>query len=209
MAWNIFGSGTTKCLNAVGILDIFTTNGSRSIIPATSTWLTGLCSASECTNASLAFLVQQVYPNCSADLSGASIDTVTNLVQEFYPSVRQMLCAEEYVIPLIPLIPINCILTLNRRGSTNCINQTLSAMQSTFGSIDSPNKLVSDLTSSLPSNITCTDCNKAIYNLINQASPSVASKLNTTVAQCGANFTGKTLSNVSIKIQRELTYPGS
>lgn len=97
-------------------------------------------------------------------------------------------------------------MALDRSGSTNCITQFLDNIQSTYGSITISNLLglvgKVNASSFLP-NITCTDCDKAMYNVINQSSVSLANGLGPALeSQCGASFISKALSNASIEIQR-------
>ena len=97
---------------------------------------------------------------------------------------------------------------LDYSGNTNCITQALDNIQATYGPIDTNvTDLVNlvgkfDASSFLP-NITCTNCNKAIYNELNQSGVSLVNDLGTALeSQCGASFISKALSNAYIKIQR-------
>ena len=95
---------------------------------------------------------------------------------------------------------------LDHSGSINCVTQFLTNIETVVGTISVSNilNLARNVTASnFPLNITCTDCNKAIYNEVNQSIPSLATDLGPALkTQCGASFIGKALFNASIKIQR-------
>lgn len=80
----------------------------------------------------------------------------------------------------------------NDSGNTNCVTQTLNNIQSTTGSLSLSNIIgLTTKAPNLPANVTCTNCIKQAYNIINAAYPSLlasaSSDLNT---QCGASFLG-------------------
>lgn len=80
-------------------------------------------------------------------------------------------------------------------NKTLCATEILNDIQSQVGTITKDNiqEIASEIAEgsiTLGSNVTCTDCTKAMYNLVEQADPSVASTYNSTVVgQCGASFT--------------------
>jgi hypothetical protein len=104
------------------------------------------------------------------------------------------------------------MLTLGPSGSTNCVTQTLTNIQGVVGTVNLTTFITLVTGTSLtniPTNITCTDCLKAIYNEVNQAIPSLVSDAVPALqSECGASFVSKTLSNASLKIQRT-DLPGS
>ncbi|CAK5281591.1 unnamed protein product [Mycena citricolor] len=159
-----------------------------SIITPVDNLLKSLCAAAPCSNATLSAVVANVTNGCSAELSMApssstSSATLTALVEQYYPTVRQMVCLSD--------------------SGTNCITQTLSSLQTSLGtlSLNSIGTVISNAFKSnlrLPSNVTCTDCVKEAYNVLNQDFPSTGSALSTSLQnQCGSSFTnGSAPSNV-------------
>ena len=103
-------------------------------------------------------------------------------------------------------------MALDHSGNTNCTTELLDNVQATYGPISAQNLLSLDggkevNASSFPPNITCTNCNKAIYNelqleVTNQSNAFDVNDFNTTIliSQCGASFIGKAL------IFREVTF---
>lgn len=91
-------------------------------------------------------------------------------------------------------------------NKTLCVTEVLNNIQSQVGTItkDNAQEIASEIASgsiTLGSNVTCTDCTKAVYNLVEQADPSVASTYNSTVAsQCGASFTGACFASFCIRL---------
>ena len=92
------------------------------------------------------------------------------------------------------------------------MTELLTDIQSQVGTItkDNVQEIVSEIAEgsiTLGSNVTCTDCTKAMYNLVDQADPSIASTYNSTVvSQCGASFTGMWLHFHAIGRVRRLTF---
>jgi len=117
---------------------------------------------------------------CSSDVQQFGITLPSNLVQlvqQYYPTVVDAVC-----------------LKLSST-ETFCATQLLTNLQSAIGTISASN-IVSLLpsvisgTKSVPSNVTCNDCTKEMYNVFAHSQPS----LNSTISQsfsseCGADFT--------------------
>jgi len=166
------------CLSPSSLIPLFVGSGNTSIVDPINTWLTNICAAAPCSNATLSAVVTTVASGCSTDLpslGSGSTATVIQSVQQMYPTVRKVVCLKD--------------------GNTNCITQTLTNAQNILGplSINKIIDLVANPLTSLPGNITCTNCTKAAYNIINQDIPSLgtadASDLQ---AQCGSSFTDGT-----------------
>lgn len=172
------------CLDISSLIPVVTAGSSlSSLIGPINTWLTNLCNTPACSNATIAAIVQNVTTGCTSDLSSlgfTSSDTsqVTNLVEQFYPTVRQVVCLKD--------------------GSTNCITQTLTNIQNVTDSFNLTS--IASLTTgagitlpNVPTNVTCTNCIKAIYNQVKSAFPSAASDAAPALqSQCGASFTDGT-----------------
>jgi hypothetical protein len=175
----VANSDAADCLGASSLVALaLTSSSSQSLIPSIDNWLTNICSAPICSNATLAGVVQNISEGCASDLNSTNLNaaTLTSDVEQFYPTVRQILCLKD--------------------GSTNCITQTLDNIQAAYGSINVTDVLsliglAGEVNTSSLSNITCTNCNKAIYNELNQTSAlnSFATGLGPTLeSECGPSF---------------------
>ncbi|KAG6826791.1 hypothetical protein H0H92_014399 [Tricholoma furcatifolium] len=172
------------CLVPTPLITLLT-NSNASVVQPINSWLTGLCAAPACSNSTLSAIVTNATAGCSAELAAIGLSSsdntaVVSLVQEYYPIVRQTVCLQD--------------------GNTNCITQTLTNLQSVLGTL-TLSSVISLVTSSstpdLPSNVTCTDCVKAIYNTVNTEVPGLidSSSLSTT---CGSSFVdGATPSDIT------------
>jgi hypothetical protein len=107
--------------------------------------------------------------------------TIISLVEQYYPTVRQVICLKD--------------------GSTNCITQTLTNIEAVVGPLTITNiiSLAANPPSTLPTNITCSNCIKAAYNIIAKNIPSIVTDAAPALqSQCGASFTdGTTPSGIS------------
>ncbi|KAG6861236.1 hypothetical protein C0995_002358 [Termitomyces sp. Mi166 len=150
-------------------------NPSASIVDPVNSWLAGLCAAPACSNTTLAAVVGNATSGCSAEfasfgISSSNVPAITALVQQYYPTVRKAACLKD--------------------GNTNCVTQTLTNAQSVLGTL-SVNNIATIVSSgediNLPTNVTCTNCVKAIYNTVNTGAPGI---LNPEGLQdtCGSSF---------------------
>jgi len=174
-------SPDAQCIDASALTGLFLQGTGSSIISTVDTWLKGVCSVGSCSNATLATLVSNATAGCGTELNSlvgtVSSDQLTAIVQEAYPTVREVACLQ------------------NTTTSTNCVTETLTNVQSITGtvSIDEISKLVSTVVGGgslgLPSNTTCTSCTKAAYNVVNTNFPGLFSTEDATVqSTCGAEF---------------------
>lgn len=91
---------------------------------------------------------------------------------------------------------------------TSCFTKFLEGIQGffsiTLSSVMNFMDLINNVTlSNLPSNLTCTECNKAMIIELNKTFPSVVSDLTPPLAsKCDTSFVGKALSYASTKTQR-------
>ncbi|KAJ6594025.1 hypothetical protein B0H19DRAFT_1246741 [Mycena capillaripes] len=166
------------CLSASSLITAVV-QSNASIIGPVDNWLKSLCAAAPCSNATLSAVITNVTTGCSAELSSsgssdASAATLTPLVEQYYATVRQIVCLTD--------------------SGTNCITQTLTNIQNILGTLSISN--IGDViqkaftTTSVPSNVTCTNCVKQAYNVLNKDFPSTASALSSELnSQCGASFT--------------------
>ncbi|KAF7306160.1 hypothetical protein HMN09_00771300 [Mycena chlorophos] len=162
-----------------------------SFIPQVTNMVNTICSAQPCSNATLSAVVANITNGCSAEISaagGSSSDgtaTVTSIVEQYYSVARQMLCLKD-----------------NGDSGTNCLVQTLTNLQNTYGtfSVSGLSTTLANIegAKSFPANITCTNCLKEAYNLLNESFPATAGTFESEVnSVCGSNFTdGSAPSNI-------------
>ncbi|KII92266.1 hypothetical protein PLICRDRAFT_88909 [Plicaturopsis crispa FD-325 SS-3] len=180
----IAASSEYDCLNAGALASLAIGGSNTSVVDPINNWLSGLCSQAACSNDTISNAVSNVTSGCSSDLSNAgfslpsdALSSVIGIVQQVYPVARQALCLKD------------------TSASTNCITQTLTNIQNTYGpltisSIPSVASTLAGSLSALPANITCTDCNKQILNIANTAYPDVMKGIMGEASQlCGADFT--------------------
>ncbi|KAJ7346751.1 hypothetical protein DFH08DRAFT_200862 [Mycena albidolilacea] len=171
-------SDASACLSVSSLLGAVL-QSNTSIITPVDNWLKSLCSAAPCSNATLSAVITNVTTGCSAELSladgsEASAATLIPLVEQYYPTARKIVCLTD--------------------SGTNCITQTLTNIQSILGTLSISNigTIIANAvtTTNLPSNVTCSNCVKEAYNVLNTDFPSAASSLTSDLNnQCGANFT--------------------
>jgi hypothetical protein len=89
-------------------------------------------------------------------------------------------------------------------GDTKCITQDLTNVQDYIGGDLSLTNIVSFVASgnvALPSNVTCTDCTKAAYNLLSEQQASLVGTASSEVeSQCGASFTGVSIAVILTRL---------
>lgn len=199
---NISSSSEGQCLNAAGLVSVFLTSSNTSAVGPVQNWLTGLCSKDPCTNQTLAALVSNITQGCSSDLSSLGINgnasSITASVQQYYPVVREIACLKEYVFPGARLFTADCpginILPSNN-ASQLCLIEELYNIQNNTGTLTPDDIYSSQLILpilTLPQNVTCNNCTKEAYNIINTKYPQdITSHTNSTISkQCGADFLG-------------------
>ncbi|KAG5640788.1 hypothetical protein DXG03_007193, partial [Asterophora parasitica] len=172
------------CLTPSPLIPILT-NSNTSIVEPINNWLTSLCAAPACSNNTLAAIVANVTTGCSAELTLAGFQSgdtsaVTALIQKYYPTARNVVCLKD--------------------GNTNCVTQMLTNVQNIAGPLTVQNilALISENGMDVPSNVTCTNCIKAAYNIVNAEVPGFLGSNSDVQEQCGASFTdGATPSGIT------------
>jgi len=172
----VANSDAAACLSTPSLIPVLSSS-SGSLIGPIDNWLSKLCAAPACSNATLAAIVQNVTTGCATDLSSLGFTSdqptqITSLVEQYYPTLRQVVCLKD--------------------GNTNCITQTLTNIQNVLGPLNM-SSVASYTTgtglSNFTANITCTDCIKAIYNEVNKTIPSSFTVAAPALqSQCGASF---------------------
>jgi hypothetical protein len=181
----ILASPDAACLNPSSLLGFFV--GSAQSVPDTvNSWLTGLCASGFCSNDTLAAVVANVTTGCASDFGtdGASGvgETVTQLVQEIYPTARSIMCLQD------------------NTDNQLCVTETLQNLQDIVGKLSFSDLNLStafgDFSKILvgAKNLACTGCTKAAFRLASQLSlvsqfPAVQQQTADQIdAICGANF---------------------
>ncbi|RDB25207.1 hypothetical protein Hypma_007785 [Hypsizygus marmoreus] len=180
----------SACLSPNSFVPILSAQNASIIAPIDS-WLTTICAAGPCSNATLSAIITNVTTGCPSELDVAGATSteiaasIISTVQQYYPVVRKIVCLKD--------------------GSANCITKTLTSIESFVGGSLSVSKVLQLVISSgpnaqsIPSNITCTNCVKAAYNVLAQDIPSLVSDVAPSAqSQCGASFTdGKTPDDIT------------
>ncbi|KAH9895000.1 hypothetical protein C8Q73DRAFT_692621 [Cubamyces lactineus] len=190
---SIVGNKDASCLNPSALVSLAISNSNTSIVPTINTWLTGLCSRPACSNDTISEVVHSVASGCSSDLSSLGLgdvngDELTSLVQMIYPTVREVVCLSD-----------------TNNNNTLCLTETLDNLEPYTGPLTASNieslvsKIVDGSVPSLPSNVTCTDCTKAAYNIVQKNYGDLVDGYAGSISStCGASFTdGATPATVS------------
>ncbi|KAF8637960.1 hypothetical protein AX16_010593 [Volvariella volvacea WC 439] len=170
-----------SCLNPAALIPLFVGSQNASVVGPIDTWVTGLCATGPCSNETLANIVTNVTAGCSTELNtfGLGPDRTEGLItgiQAYYPTARRIVCLQD--------------------GDTNCVTQTLTNVEQYTGPL-TVNETVNLITGSsgvrIPSNVTCTDCMKAAYNIFREDVPLLGNEIEYGLQeQCGSSFTNGT-----------------
>lgn len=167
------------CLNPGPLTTLFLNPGNTSIVGPINSWLTGLCAAAPCSNDTLSAIVKNITTGCQLELSvlgpnRPSDDQLVTVVQKAYPIVREVVCLKD-----------------NNDNGTNCITQTLKNIESFVGVPLTINKVVEIVGTKgpFPPNVTCTNCVKQAFNIVNQKAPGMTGGATDALElQCGDSF---------------------
>ena len=181
----VASSSDSACLNIGGLAGLLTTSSNSSLVPTVNSWLSGACSQAACTNSSLAAIVQNITSGCGDDLaqfgisnSSGTTDQITQAVQEAYPTVRDIGCLKV------------------DSNNTLCVTDLLDDVESVEGTLSLDNiaallpQILTGQVSSLPSYITCNDCVKQAFTVLQTDQPSLANQTveDALTSQCGSDF---------------------
>ncbi|KAF7306159.1 hypothetical protein HMN09_00771200 [Mycena chlorophos] len=174
----ILGSPDAACLNPSALLSFFVGNN-QSVPTVVNTWLEGVCSQGSCSNATLSEIATNITTGCASDLGStgtSAASTVTQLVQEVYPTVREMLCLSD-----------------NKSGQL-CVTEMLNSVQA-ISTLTLSNFDFASLLSTIQQvvvgaqNIACTNCTAAMFNVASKLSiPEFSLAVDGIDTLCGANF---------------------
>ncbi|KAF8633282.1 hypothetical protein AX17_004457 [Amanita inopinata Kibby_2008] len=89
--------GASACLSPLSLAGLAT--GSSNTVDVIDQWLDKICPAAPCSNSTLANVVNTIAGGCAKELSAAGITlpaaTLVSIVQQAYPTVRQIACLKE------------------------------------------------------------------------------------------------------------------
>ncbi|KAH9957901.1 hypothetical protein BC827DRAFT_1222200 [Russula dissimulans] len=180
----IVSSPDAQCINAAGLAPIFLGDSNTSVVPPLNTWLTGFCSKDACSNHTLAALVTNLTNGCSSDLSALGLTNpntnLTSTVQQFYPTVRQVLCLQDNSTH--QFCAVDALYDIQNQTGTISINNIFPLVPQIFwGGLPARG---------LSPSVTCNNCTKTAYNIIISNVPkAITSDENTTISnQCGPSF---------------------
>jgi hypothetical protein len=176
-------SAASACLSPTSLAGVVA--GGNSAINSVDQWLDTICPAAPCSNSTLENVVNTIAGGCQSELAAANVTASTSelvtLVQEAYPTVRQVACLKD--------------------GNTNCVTETLTNLQSSTNQSISLTSIISAVSefNNLPTSVACTSCIQASYNIVAEQQPSQASKVQQALQdKCGTSFTnGSTPSGVT------------
>ncbi|KIP02403.1 hypothetical protein PHLGIDRAFT_122504 [Phlebiopsis gigantea 11061_1 CR5-6] len=181
------------CLNPTGLIPILQASNDTSLIAPLNTWDQAMCKSSVCTNATLASVTSDITSGCQTELGSLGLGNIssaelTTIVQQLYPSVREILCSQD------------------TSNNTLCPTEFLTNLQSVTGTFTLAsaetflNQVVSSGVPNIPKSVECTDCTKQWYNIIKAAFPDVVSSdaESNVSGTCGSDFVnGQTPSDVA------------
>ncbi|PAV18956.1 hypothetical protein PNOK_0580000 [Pyrrhoderma noxium] len=181
----VAGSSDASCLNIAGLTPLLVASQNESLIEPVNNWLAGACAEDACTDSQISNIVSNITSGCSSDLDSANIDSsdLTSIIQQAYPTVRSAACLKD---------------TTN---NTLCLTSLLTDIQNEKGTLSISNivnwvsLVFNGEATDLPSYITCSDCVKQAYNVVNSQQQAVATSTDVASAfqsQCGADFTDGT-----------------
>jgi hypothetical protein len=190
-------SPEAACLNPSALLSFFV--GSAQSVPDTvNNWLTGLCSTGSCSNETLANVVTNITSGCASDfnVAGGVPETVTQIVQEVYPTARSIACLKD--------VPTNQL----------CVSETLTSLETLVGKLSFSDLNVASAFGDFQKilvgakNLACTGCTKAAFRLASQLSlvtefPQAQQQVALQIdAICGANFIESSSSDTDDNVQQ-------
>ncbi|KAL0956470.1 hypothetical protein HGRIS_002616 [Hohenbuehelia grisea] len=176
---------TAACLNPSALVSVALNGGNASIVDPINNWLTGFCNAAPCSNDTLSTATRNLLSGCAADLGpfseGINADEVVAQVQQIFPTFRKVACLKE--------------------GNSLCVTKVLTDAQNLLGTLSINNAMAvfakARTLTEIPTNITCTNCVKAAYNIVKQDFPDAIPSQDVS-SVCGASFIdGNTPSGIS------------
>jgi hypothetical protein len=189
----------SSCLDIPALAQVFNTPADASIVQPFDSWLKGLCGHAICSDATLEAIANIVSPACSTELTALGF-TPGNFATELkavYPVFRKIICLKQSVSSrfyCFSTVINGDRLELPYSGNTLCLTEFLTQVEKKYGTLTLTKalQLLTNPPADLPKELTCSNCNKAAYNILAQASPTDANAAKPALQQqCGAAFVGK------------------
>ncbi|CAH7668911.1 hypothetical protein BY996DRAFT_869814 [Phakopsora pachyrhizi] len=196
-AGGLLSTEFSSCANIIGLVSLISAQG--GLIDPLSNWISGVCSASPCSSATLSTTSTSLNAGCGADIQkGVPSAIALNTVITNYNPIREMIC------------------TQYSTNSTFCATSILSNIQTATGKSITLNEVQAVVSgglnalplSSVPASAYCNDCGHALFTKskainVNTGSSnltSASSGASDAAAQtCGASFNdGKVPSTVRV-----------
>jgi hypothetical protein len=180
---SVAASPDALCLNPSALVQLVISNSSSSVIPTIDNWLTGLCAQGQCSNTTLEAAVTNVTTGCSTELQSLGLTTtdpaaLVSGVQEVYPTLRQAVCLKDTGVG--SLCPTELLQGIESATTTLTLSNLISLITQSM----------SGQNVSIPQNVLCSSCSKAMYTTVALGVPSLVSTEQSTVqSTCGTNFT--------------------
>ena len=103
MATIVADPGASQCLAISNLVPVVTAPSGTSIVGPLNTWLTSMCAAPGCNNATLDAVVTDLASGCSAELTQLGVPTdektLAAAVEAAYPTIRNVACLAQSVDP--------------------------------------------------------------------------------------------------------------
>lgn len=199
----VAGSPDATCLDLTLLAPLALSNSTTSIIPTIDSWLTGMCSQGACSNATLEAVVTNITTGCSTDLASIGLNTtdptaVVTAVETYYPTTREVLCLKD------------------TSANSLCATELLTDIQSATTTLSLSNlvglivEVAAGSDVGIPQSVTCSNCTKAGYTIIEQDFPGLLSDQDATLqSECGSSFTdGQMPSNIQETASNSTTSTG-
>jgi len=157
---SVFSSPEAACLNPAGLAAFGSADPDTSLVPLIDTYLTGFCPLQACTNEALTTMATNLATGCSKEFAplGITPEQFAEAVVAVYPTIRKAVCF------------------VDTTTGGLCITQTLTNIEGVVGPL-TPSTIGPALEAFftgdpiIPPAVICTDCNKALYTLLQAELP--------------------------------------
>jgi len=175
-AGSLLTSDFGTCSNVIGLVGVVGSTG--SVVSPLNNWITGICSATPCSNSTLSSATQTVSSACGPDAQKGSVvaGALTSIVSN-YNVVKDLLC------------------TQYASNSTFCVPFLLGNVQTATGVNVTMNEVISLLTggasqsfNNIPPSVYCNDCGHALLTQSNALT--AATNVGSVPAGTNASSTG-------------------
>jgi len=176
-------SEASNCLALNQFTNIFLTPSDQSVIAPVTNWLTAFCGASDCSDSTLATVVESITTACAKDIAalGATgndtASTITPYVQQYFGLVKKGLCLA------------------NTESDQFCATELANGAQTALGKPLSIDNLVSTTggvissgSSPVNASFVCTPCTQGLLAVLHDDPTIAASGSEGLKTTCGADF---------------------